>query len=337
MSDEMKTLEWGPDLWAERTLLQVGLEYTLVDVDLSEIDWAASKHNGARLKEPLVERLIADYCNAMLDGAVFPRTVMASKADGYLILSGNQRSNAVKRLIELEGLAPTTTIAAYVVDGANKMVCEGFARAANRAHGGRSEIAEATANAVYCVQKLGFSNADAARLMNVPVHRIQDVIRANAQRRELAEAGVRTESLSQSHLLELARINDLSTKVKVAHIAHKNHVTATELQPVRQAINKARSHRERLAVVKTMEKQKVAAKPKYDNSRTPKPATIARPWRNRIVRDLTAIGNFLEHGRAGEAFESFADLQINDSADRDILAQEWNRLNRLMVRIMKGG
>ncbi len=50
----MRDLQWRSDLWTEETLDAIGLPYVLQDVDLADIDWTASAHNGARLDRSIV-------------------------------------------------------------------------------------------------------------------------------------------------------------------------------------------------------------------------------------------------------------------------------------------
>jgi len=326
------------DLKAEQTFVQLRIAYTEVEIGLSEIDWRESQHNGARLHDAIVPKLVEDYTMAMMSGDAFPRIVIRAGSSGYVILSGNQRSEAVRRLVEAGKLPKTTKIAAYMMQTSDTLLWEIFARSGNVGHGGRSEVQERILHAVYSVQSLGLTAANAAKVFNVNAGTITDAIRVAKERRELAESGVAASLIPASVMVELARVHDHGSKIKLGHLVASHAVTAAALKPVRVAVNKARNQSARLASVKQLESQLAEEAHRANCNGKKQPVELKvpkRPWRDRIIRDLTAMGNFLESGRSGESFTSLQELQIACDADEASVRNQWERVKLHMTVILK--
>jgi len=338
----MATVTWMRDLKAESTCEQLGLSYETIVLEVNDIDWRESHTNGARLEEPFVPHLIADYKSAMISGDTFPMIVVARGVSGVVILSGNQRSEAVRRLID-EGKVPATTkIEAYCIDTTDQLMREVFARSGNVSHGGRSDIEERKQHAIYAHRSLGLTVADAARIFNVADSTINMAIRCANERKSLAESGVPHASLPNSVINEVSKINDHPSKVKLAHLASRHKLCESDVRDARKAVNAAKSQKGRNERIKTLEthlKEQCAQQErpgKQAGGRTA-PKTPRRPWRDRIIRDLHNLAHFLEAGRDGEPFTSLAELQVADDKDREAVSNYWARVKLHMAVITKNG
>ena len=131
--NKMKELKTRVDVDAETVLGMVGVEYVVKEISLDEIDWKESSNNCARLWHPLNEERIEEYGRAMALGDVFPMPVVECASSGMVILGGNQRLNAARRL------EAGMLLMAYVVKPLIEVHREMLIRSLNSRHGWGSE------------------------------------------------------------------------------------------------------------------------------------------------------------------------------------------------------
>jgi hypothetical protein len=184
------SLSWYSDLKAESDLSSLAVSFDIETIPFIEIDLKESQVNGARLNGALLEHKIEDYMQGMRNGDTFPRPVVHKTPTGFVILSGNQRCESVRRLIVNGELPKNTSIDCYVVDTTDKLLLEIIARCANVAHGEGTPKEERIQQGVYFVRALGMLVRDAAKLCMVSETGISHHIRAEEQRKELAAAGI---------------------------------------------------------------------------------------------------------------------------------------------------
>jgi nucleoside 2-deoxyribosyltransferase len=330
-------VHWTKDLKAESDLERTAVSYSVQDIALSKIDFDESQINGARIESPLLRHLIDDYKQGFENGDAFPMPVVANaKRRGmYVVLSGNQRTTALRELQEAGKLAKSMTLPCYLVDTKDKLLQEIIARSANVAHGGRSDKAERLQHAVYCVQGLGLTTAQAARMFMVSETNITHHIRAEKQRNALFEAGVNAAPLSLAVLDELRKVPDKSTRVKLGQLAAKHSPSSERVRQVVTTMKREDAAAGRLNRVKEFERELVT---QVHATSTPKngkaPKVPKRPRRDKMLRLLDQMCSFLEAGPTGHPFTSLSEMQFTGGEDTKRARHLWDDVSRKMKIIM---
>lgn len=337
MATQLK-LTWMADLKAESDLRALSVTWDVQVSPFTKIDLKESHYNGARLGDPLITRLIDDYMTAMRNADTFPRPVAYQAKSGLVILSGNQRCAAIKRLMDAGELPKNLKIEMYVVGTSDKLLLEIIARSGNVGHGGRSEKEERIAHAVYSVRILGMRPKDAAKIFILAESTINNHIRAEKEREELAAAGVDLSAIGNSSVEPLSKIADSSVKLKVAQLVSQHNPGGEKVKQVAGAIRKAKSQSARLGHVKKMEKDLAEAahrstpKRRNDNGQGKVPQ---RPRRDRLIRDLGKVADYLDFGMDGQGFASLGDLQIASETDEVTIRDLNKRIEFRMKMILK--
>ena len=332
----MKLL-WMDDLKLESDLRAMGIAFEVTTIKLSVIDFVASADNGARIGDPVMPGLVADYKLAMLNGDIFPRPAVRKIKSGYLILSGNQRCAAVRELVADGDLPPDCQIEAYLLATDDPMLVNAVIRSANVGHGGRTTWDERVAHAIFMVSSLGMAIADASKLFIVSKTTITARIRAEEVRKELGKACIATSTIATATLDVLGQIQHDERSFRQMGSLVAQHAPPTER--VRQmvgSVKKAKSDTDRLRIVKnfenelTQEAHAIGAKRDGTLAKLPQ-----RPRRDRLIGDLKRVVNWLENGTDGEPFGGLRELQITAASDEKLLRDLWSRLEMRMRVILK--
>jgi hypothetical protein len=311
-------LSWCPDLTAESNLRRLGVVFDVGTVQFSKLDLKESQVNGARLGDPLVQSLISDYRLGMLNGDTFPRIVVHPGKAGWIILSGNQRTAAIEKLIKEGELPKDPQIECYKLDECDKLLREIIARSANAVHGGRAEYEERLGHAVHCCRTLGMSPSDAAKTFCVGKDGIIKNMRAEKERDSLMRSGVDASRLPITTLDAISKLPfDTNAKQQVAILTVQHNVPAERVKTVVAGLKSAKTQIERTAKVKAFEKElsaqsRAVEKPHANNGSSKVPS---RPRRDRLLRLLESLVEFCEKGNEGSAFTSLDQLQFSGDAD----------------------
>lgn len=329
-------LTWCADLKAESDLERMAVQFEVKKITVGQIDFSESQVNGARLNDALVNYLIEDYMTAMRHGDTFPRPVVYAGKGGWVILSGNQRCEAVRRLINEDEVGKTTRIEVYVVGTEDQFLLEIIARSGNVGHGGRSEKQERLMHAIYAVRSLGMATKDAAKIFIVTETSISMHIRAEKQRSELANRGVNTEGISTTILADLTRL-DIDVGTKVGHLVAQHRPGGDRVRSLVKGLLKAQTATGRLRQVKAFECELAdeahssrdacvsRSKTKSSGSRVPQ-----RPRRDKTLGMFRRLVTYLETANDGSGFTSREELQISSDADCKQLTELWKRLSLRM-------
>lgn len=316
----MLQLSWYADLKTESDLRRMAVVYDVRSVPLSKIDFRQSQVNGARTGEAILPGKVEDYAQGFRNGDTFPRVVVHKTATGYVILGGNQRCEALRRLVADGALPKDVEIEAYVVDTTDKLLLEIIARSANVAHGEGMSKEERIQHAMYCVRRLGMTAADASKAFMVSPEIIRIRIKADEMRATLQRAGVEPNRITNDALVSISKLDfDESAQVKVGHLAAQHSPKSERIKQVVDTLAKQRSSTARVAKLKEFERELAAEAHDSRNGRRAASAAMsrvpARPRRDRFLAAAANLANFLESGNAGEAFVNFDDLQISTQAD----------------------
>ena len=332
-------LTWMDDLKAMADLCSLNVMWESEAILFSKIDLRESQHNGARLGDPLVTRLISDYKQGMKNGDTFPRIVVHLTPTGYVILGGNQRCASISELIDEGFLPKSVKVEAYVVQTSDNLLLEVIARSGNVGHGGRSEFDERVAHAVYSVRQLGLPSDSAAKLYEVSRSSIDHHIKADKKAAEYAREGVNVAKLPRSTILAVGSANDIGSEIKLAQLANQHQPPAARVAEVAKTVKASRSSGKRLLAIKDFEREltaeahrKTNGKPKQNGSCQKVPR---RPRRDRLVRDLERLANWLDTGLDGNRFDRLTDLQVSDKVDEGDVRRNWSRIQSRMKVILQ--
>lgn len=312
-------LSWCPDLTAESNLRRLGVVFDVGMVAFSKLDLKESRVNGARLGDPIRKDLVSDYRQGMLNGDTFPRCIVHPNGKaGWVVLSGVQRTASVEELIKEGQLPKDPQLEVYKLDECDKLLREIIARSSNAVHGGRSDYQERLAHAVYCCRALGMAPQDAAKTFCINVASINQHIRAEKERDSLMRSGVDASRLPVTTLDVISRLPfDSSAKQAVATLTVQHDVPAEKVKTVVTGLKTAKSQQDRTAKIKAFERElaqqaRATAKPSTSNGTTKAPS---RPRRDRLLRMLETMTDFLEHGNDGGSFTTLDQLQFTGDAD----------------------
>lgn len=327
---------WIDDPLAEHDLNAMGIRFTRKTLKLSQIDLKESSFNGARLGDPIVRRLIDDYKTCMRNGNPFFRPVVYKGSAGWVLASGNQRTNAVKELAEENVLPKDPEIDVYIMDTVDKMLLEAFSRAGNVPLGGRAEIDERKAHAVYCVKSLGMRVTDAGRLFAVANNTITLVLRAEESRKTLAKADIDASRVPVTALADMAALDKQPGMLeKVGSLVAQHLPKGERVKQVVAAITKEKTQPAKLAVVKQFEKELTADAVRSHKGTVKSLKAVGRPRRDKFISRMRSLADFLDLDLAGGGFTTLQELQVASEADEMEIGNLWKRIQLRMTMILK--
>jgi transposase len=315
----LKELTTRPDPDAETVLKFAEVEFVVKAISIEDVDWRESANNCARLWNPLNEEKIDDYRMAMEGGDVFPMPVMEAAKTGLVILGGNQRMNAARRI------NPSMLLTAYVVRPLLTSQRELIIRSLNSKHGWGSEKEERLAHAVFLVHKHGISAADAAKLFVVSASSITLRIRADETKAALARKSIDASRLALTALSAIASIQDEKQATAIAKVAVENQATGDEVVAAVNKLNAAKSTAEKAKCVKAFSSSLQASVKKEGES-----GGIKKPRRKKFLSYLESFAEFLDHGNGGDGFTSLDELQCVANIDGEKIAM---LSNKIIVRL----
>lgn len=316
-------LTWYDDLKAESDLRRMSVIYSKVAIQFSRIDLKESQVNGARLNDAIRHHKVEDYMQGFRNGDTFPRIVVVKTPTGYVILSGNQRMEAIRRLIEAGELPKSVEVEAYLVDTKDKLLLEIIARSANASHGEGDTKEERIQQAMYCHKRLGLSVKDAAKSFLVSDTAIHQNLKAEEVRNKLQRAGVDAHSASIASLVPLAKLDyDESSQMKLGTLAVQHSVPSERIKQVASTVAKQTSAQGRIQKIREFEKELAdSAHASNGHSRghieLERSKVPLRPRRDKLISLLSRLSNFLESENAGEPFRSLEELQVTTQSDRE--------------------
>lgn len=231
-----------PDPKIEQWLLDKGIAFELVDLDLDRIDAKASTTNQAR-DLPVDPDLVDRYAADMAAGDVFPPVVARTRARSskVVLVGGNHRHHAAAK-------AKVDSLPAYLIDVEPEMALR-LAIEDNRRHGKQCSTDEAVGHALHLIA-LGVTIADAARTAGVSpalITQRQASAEANKRAADLGVIGI--EALPVAVRYQLSQIQADPVFTAAAQSAVDHQMTGPQVTEMRKEISKARSERDALRAV----------------------------------------------------------------------------------------
>lgn len=330
MSKSFLKLSWYSDLKAESDLQRMAVAYEVESIPFSKLDLKESQVNGARLNDAIRNHKVEDYMQGFRNGDTFPRPVVYLTPTGYVILGGNQRCEAIRRLIADGELPKSASVECYVVDTNDKLLLEIIARSGNVAHGEGDTKEERLQHAIHCCKRLGMATKDAAKSFQVSQATITHRMRAESQRIALEKAGVDTVRVPASALEPLEAITfDENTKIKVGSLIAQHGVPAERVRQVVGLLKKQTSAQGRMQVVRDFEKELSAvvhSKNGKSNGTHVEQKVPSRPRRDKFITLAQRLSSFLENGNDGEAFTGLEQLQVSTEQDTELAIKAMRKL-----------
>lgn len=328
------SLSWRPDDKLEDDLQRMAVAYDVVLIQLADIDFRESQVNGARIGESIIHDTVEDYMEGMRIGDRFPRVVIHKGTSGYVVLSGNQRCEAIRRLAENGEVKSAVEIEAYRVDTPDKMLLDLVARTGNVAHGKGDTKEHRMQHALYFIRNHGLTTKDAAKYFIVSEATINHRLRSEEQRTYLGLAGIDASSIPGATLEPLSKLDgDESAKLNTARLIVRHRPTAERVRQVVSVLAKQSNSQARAKKIKEFEKELTESahetnghhKVAIEKSKVPQ-----RPRRDKFIGLATRLVNFLECDNAGESFTSLDEMQITTKAD---IAKATDLIKRLQFRL----
>lgn len=332
-------LRWKPDDVMVDNLERMAVPTEVRTILFSKIDLRESQVNGARIKNAIREHKVEDYMQGYRNGDKFPMVVVHKTATGYVVLGGNQRCEAINRLIKEGELPKTLEIEAHFVDTADKLLLESIARSANVTHGEGDSKAERLQQAIHCVRSLGMSVKNAAKLFVIGESSIGMHMRADEQRKKLMLAGIEAQHVPNAAIEPLGRLEyDEPAQMKLGTLIAQHNPSAERVRQLVATVSKQSSAPDRLTKIKEFEKEMSAVAHSsngHNNGHSERSKVLLRPRRDKLVSILTRLVNFLEHENDGEAFSDLVQLQVTSAADVELVLTKLKKLRYRLGVLLK--
>jgi ParB-like chromosome segregation protein Spo0J len=323
--------EWRIDPDAETILRDIAkLPFCVDEISLGSIDWVASANNCARLRDPLNAEKIEDYLACFRRGDVFPMIVVErhKKSGKYIILGGNQRMAALKQIDS--GAA----VSAYVVDPLTGDERELVIRSLNSRHGWGSTKEERIEHAVFLVRRYGMHVDTVARAMVVSTTAITQRIRSEDERSRLARSGIDASRISQNSLLAISQIQSSELRDDVAKAVVELGANGEQAADIARSVRDARSKADASKKLADCRKSFAVAEKVKTAAGT---GRLRKPRRDRFLRMLTQLSDFLDRGNNGEAFSTLDELTCSVEHDLDNVRMLSAKINGRLHCICEAG
>jgi predicted transcriptional regulator len=308
-------VKWTTDHQAESMMNQFGVDFTVKTVDTSDIDWKASKANGARLHSELDQNLVADYKSAMENGDEFPMIVLLKRRrePGLLILGGNHRANSVVEVGD-------KTLKAYLIESDDTAVVEILPRVLNRMHGKRQDRETAMEHAIYAIEHFGYEQKQAAKLFGLTRQALSSEILSRTAKTELEKKGIDCRPIAKTTLKNIGRINNENVQMAAARIIAGQKLGVVAADEIIEEVRKNKTEATQMAVIADWEKRMYI--------KDPGPAVkIPRNKRTVFLTWLSTGENLVQQAKFLEQF------QITESGEQDKVKKRLLRISGTLKSI----
>jgi uncharacterized ParB-like nuclease family protein len=189
-----------PDGLIERLLAEMGIEYTIADIDVGMVDKEISKLNHGRIN-PIQRETVEDYAAAMKRGEPFPMGLYrrTSGKKPFQILSGCHR-------FEAKMMAGERRLKVYLVE-VDDLTASEIAMKANQLNGVRTTRDEQIKQGVKLVTLHGMTSTAAAQKLNLKESTLKAAVQAEKARDQMTQAwGINVDqvaALSATSVLKL--------------------------------------------------------------------------------------------------------------------------------------
>ncbi len=233
----------------EEMLIKKGITFTYrPGVPTAKIDQDKSLNNQARLGNPLNEKTVQQYVEALNDGDVFP-PVLAQKAprsEKLIIIDGNHRLAA--------HIAAGYNIDVYVLEAKQPQQLTLLAMTANTKHGLPASPEDRLQHALFMCDN-GMSVPEAARMMNVPRAELSRASKKREAERRAAECGIVVTEWERLPATSRTRLLAVSTDegfIEAYQLVKDAALDANEVFALVTRMNESRSASKQKGVVRAV-------------------------------------------------------------------------------------
>lgn len=177
--------KWIDDPKAEWVMNKLGIKFEkgILRLDGSQkIDWDTTLKNTGRTGRALDSDKVDDFICDMLDGAEFPRPIIARTETGPVPVAGVHRTTAAVR-------AELPAINCYYVDLQYDYQFVALAVRTNRTEGDRVGSEAATRYALQLVFEYDITIKNATNMLGVNLHTLQSLVRQQRLKNKVRDAG----------------------------------------------------------------------------------------------------------------------------------------------------
>lgn len=230
----------------EQWLNERGVDFVLVDLDLSEIDSDASLHNQVRILS-LDPETVEKYVRAMKRGDQFPPLLGRRLQDGRVILGDGNHTHAA--LLKVG----TSRFPVYLVDTTDAIFREISFEANVRLNGRENTMEERKLHAVNLVNSSGYKPSDAAKAVGLSTQQVTNALRVHETDLRMTSLGLaKALKLPDSVRRRLGSIKLDPVLITTAKAVVEGKITARELDKVVTEIGTIGSQDEQIAHVNTV-------------------------------------------------------------------------------------
>lgn len=220
-----------------------GFEYSLVQLNIADIDRKTSERNQARIAKPIDEDTVILYAEAMSRGDKFPPIVVYKSGDKYIVMDGNHRTAGAD-------MADITSLDAYVIKNPSPAQVETFTYEANTRHGLPTSLKDRLLQAILLVER-GASIPTAAEQLSIPENQLRNAWDLHEAEKRFSGLGIKKfDRLSATSRRRLDQIpNDVVLKA-AAELTLESAMGGEELTKLVKEVNSVKtSEADQLAVV----------------------------------------------------------------------------------------
>jgi hypothetical protein len=330
-------IEWMGDERVEARIRKLGLDFTVVEIDPSEINVVGSRDLQTRFESRINDDHALNLAIQIESSKKVEYLVFIPGEPGFpglLIADGNHRHETLTNDLYLSGkLAPGFKLKGYLVKTLDSYLRDLIARSFN-CISDKKVLSEAhrIRHIKYLHEVHHAPVADLAQAFGLPLDTVKRELFFDMQREELRAAGVPVNNLTDAHLKEIAKIrqND-PLKQKFANVVaqYKPRVEDARLcvhQTV-QALKKG-GEPEAIKIIADFRKQWV-------DSFGAKGKGKRVPQRTALRSALGTLHTFLRRGPKGEPFATFQEMGITDQHDVHQFRQIWKESKKWMDTIIR--
>lgn len=308
-------MAWFRDEGVEQLLKSIGVSFEFrQNIPISKLKIKESLATNARFGNALDEDRIEMYSFSMQAGNKFPAPVLDKD---YLILAGNQRTNAAKK-------AGRQTVDAYVIVKADASQIDDFIRRDNTRHGKSLTEEEKIQTCVELYRK-----------HQIPVKRLNDLYfggnhktyerilvanRAKQVEELLLGKNIVASKLSTSALAAMHPLNEnINVLRETAMMTLDYDLSSAQVEDIAKLIREKKTEAERLAVVATA-RQELDQKTKRGVTAQPDV---------QLRKQMVAFRKFMVSGNAGKQFPSIELISSDKELQKEVRELATELINAL--------
>ena len=310
--------EWLKDQRAVNALVACGLRPTLEEIGIGEFDEAASLKNQARDK-PIIAELVEAYSIAMGNGVPFPAVVGFRKGDRVIILGGNHRYQAAKKV-------GFESIGCYIVKIDDEKIMDRIPKVLNVIEGRGLSRQERIASAVREINVYGVTTKDASAIYEISESAIREW-QSSMRTAERLGRNNYTANLCRDNLVVLGRIENDNVLYQAAKIATRAKLTSTELDGIVKHIKSA--PKTELAQLDALKEATKGFGCDTDSAASPARPAESAEKKKKFRHAMTSLENAIRGKR------TYAELQITTPAEKAEFDERISELTDSLCSIKK--